>query len=142
MQIEPPRQRKELRRWRQSWKKILPWCSCRHHYRPCATNNPPHTYSIPNTTATTHSHNKYTCTAAPTPTAGVPSNNKKEGQTRNRPTQRNWGQPRLGPKGPKMLSVERDNTQEYTEDRDQGFQPHHGSNRNLRVLREGVTPIQ
>ena len=65
----------------------------------------PLTHNIPNTTETTPGKNRYT--ADPTPTAGLPANNKKEGQMQKRPMQRNWVQPILEPRRPKILSVGR-----------------------------------
>ena len=49
---------------------------------PTITSN----HSIPNTTATTSSNNKFIRTSSPTTTACLPSNNKKEVQMRKRPT--------------------------------------------------------
>ena len=63
---------------------------------------PPHATYLKNSTNPIHTTPRPQLkirTAAPTPTSSLPANKKKEGQTRKRTTQRDWGQRMLEPRG-------------------------------------------
>ena len=96
-------------------------------------DNPKHTTPLPQST---YLHSSPNTNSRPT------SQQQEIGPNAEEAHAAQLGATKVGTKRAKHIISREDNTQEDIGDKDQVVQPHHGSNRNLRVPQVGVTPIQ